>query len=236
MSARDIDLVSGGFFVTCSVQPKPWHDCQWLPREILSLSSCVAPFLPDLWAFEWASHPEVHGEAGLRAFGLPLELRSTIERRVRDAYARGRLGGSSVWYERAAAQEFVESLGEHGKRLVVLELAVLGDFVDTLLAELTPNAGQSIPGLIEQLRRRAAPDPVGIDRGWEALGVDYGCEMHSWACNGLIARADTELGIRTGAHGLLRCEADARAVVAWIEANELGEPVLWFPGLLRSIE
>ncbi|MBI5433088.1 MAG: hypothetical protein HZA52_09690 [Planctomycetes bacterium] len=236
MSRVGTDLVSGGFYVTRGVEPGASFDSASLPREILSLSPCVAAFLPDIWAFEWASNPVVEGEASLRAFGLPLELRSTIEQRVREAHARRRLGWASVWYDRDAAREFVESLGPNGESLVVIELAVPGEFVEKLFEELTPSAGQSIPGLLERLRRRSAPDSTGVDLGWELLAAEYGCHLHSWACNGLIARAEAELGIRTGAHGLLRTEADARAVCAWIDANELGEPLPWFPGLARRIE
>ncbi|MCE9594301.1 MAG: hypothetical protein K8S98_08905 [Planctomycetes bacterium] len=235
MSTARADLVSGGFYVTRCVQPPVAFESASSSQGILSLSPCLAEFLPDVWAFESASDPVAQGEAALRAFGLPLELRSAVERRVRDAHSRGRLGWSTVWQDREAAREFVESLGRHGTNLIVIELAVPADFAAQVLEEFRPSAEQSVPGFLECLRRGVAPDSTGIDLGWELLGVEYGCNLHSWACNGLVARAGEQLGIRTGAFGLICTEADARAVCAWIEAGELGEPVPWFPGLLRRI-
>jgi len=104
------------------------------------------------------------------------------------------------------------------------------DQVEEFLSEFEP-ARQTWPGIFgipDVIRRREAPDPTGQLIGFDVLGIAYG-EFHSWFCHSLEEPIAAELGIRTGAYGLLPTWSEANARAEYASRLEVGaEPVPWY--------
>lgn len=72
--------------------------------------------------------------------------------------------------------------------------------------------------------------------GFELVGFDGGT-WHSRLClDGLTGDVDDATGVRSGRHGLIADEADARRAAAWLTASGLGDPKVlrWYPVRLGS--
>jgi hypothetical protein len=214
---------------------KPEGLGELLPDRLLTLSPCLTQFLPDSWAFDWASFADSERVAALAKLGLTAELLPLIRRSVDAAFAAGELGWPNVWQSVRAAQALLATPGIADRDFLLVELGIPEDFVATLLADLAPAPGEGDSGLYARLKTASPVHQSGVPLGWELLGVETGGACHSWLCNSIQDDAARSLGIRPGSLGLLPSEEDARAVHSLI-ANGLGvEPVPWFPGRLSQI-
>lgn len=227
-------LISGGFYVTRILQ-KPDGLGELLPDRLLTLSACLTEFVPDSWAFDWASHTRAARVAALEKLGLPADLLARISQSADAAFAAGELGWPNVWQSLPAVQTFLANPGIAGHDFLLLELGVPEDFVATLLADLAPAPGEGDSGIYARLRNVAPVHPSAVPLGWELLGVETGGACHSWLCNSIQNDAAQDLGIRPGAFGLLPSEEDARAVHKLIANGPGAEPVPWFAGRLSQI-
>lgn len=227
-------LISGGFYVTRLVE-KPGGLGELLPDRVLTLTGCLAEFLPGWWAFDWASPSETDCAAALRKLGLEPEVLPLIREVANAALLAGDLGWSNVWHSATAAQDLLSSPGIAGRDLLLLELAVPEDCVPALLSLLAPVPGQAESGLYTRLKTALPPSDAALQLGWELLGLEIDGSCHSWLCNDLPHQAHRRLGTEPGPLGLLQSEQDARAVLELVPDELRAEPGPWFPGRLSRI-
>ncbi len=234
-STEPSSLVSAGFYITRPVPRHAWLGDALLPAEILTLSACLAPLVPDVWALAWSvcSHDERCAE--LAKLGLPPETLPAVMAHATEAFDRGDLGWPHVWQSPAAARAMVHALPDLPADFAVYELGVPDGAVDALVEALAPAEGMGAGGLFSRLSARVAVAHEAEVMGWEVLGVDAGGGLHSWLCNGLHTDAHRTRSVTPGALGLLAHEDDARAVEARIAEGVGAEPAQWFRGCVLRV-
>lgn len=72
------DFVSGGFYVTRFVERPTYVAQDLLPSKILSMCSCISPFVPDTWAIEWASDKQEERLEKAEKFGLSNGIKDVV--------------------------------------------------------------------------------------------------------------------------------------------------------------
>jgi hypothetical protein len=78
-------LLSGGFYVTRTISRPAGLGDVLLPERLISLSSCLTEFLPDLWALDWTSCSTDEQIAAVKKLGLPEALLPTLQKSATDA-------------------------------------------------------------------------------------------------------------------------------------------------------
>jgi hypothetical protein len=229
-------MISGGFYVTRTISRPPGLGDILLPAHLITLTSCLTEFLPDLWALDWTSCSTDERVAAVKKLGLPEELLPTLLKSATDAFNRGDLGWPCVWQSASAARAALALLNGAPLEFVVLELGVPKDAAAMLLAELAPRTGDAESGFLKKLRSASSLESLSVPLGWEVLGVEDGGSFHSWLCNSIQDDASAKLNVKPGPLGLLAAEHDAAAVVELIESGLGAEPVPWFRGLISRIE
>ena len=229
---------SAGFLVTRRV-PRPGYNApDLLPSLIVSASSDVATFIPDVWSIAWCGVEPSERRAEAAKLGIAPErvdgLVAAVTTRIADAE---RYGWPNIAYTLEAAWEMARLAAPEGG-LTVLELGLAASDVPALLeASASPEPAPGTaplgePGVRIALRRDAAVLATGRPLGFEPLcfNVALGC---SWLCNGLEVPVARVLGIRPNSSGLLSDPEESRRAVAYISRDDVGaEPGLWLPWLL----
>jgi hypothetical protein len=229
-------LISGGFYVTRTISRPAGLGDVLLPARLITLTSCLTEFLPDLWALDWTSCSTDERIAAVKKLGVPEELLPTLKNSATDALNRGDLGWPCVWQSASAARAALELVKGAPVELVVLELGVPEDAAAMLLAELAPRTGEAESGFLKKLISASSLEPRSVPLGWEVLGAEDGGSFHSWLCNSLHDDASAKLNVRPGPLGLLEAEDDAAAIVELIEGGLGAEPVPWFRGSISRVE
>ncbi|HEX6276419.1 MAG TPA: hypothetical protein VFZ53_25435 [Polyangiaceae bacterium] len=224
--------ISGGWYVVRLLERPAGLGTTLLPERILTLSSCLTQFFPDTWAIEWASHSADERLTAVRKLGIDAGRLPVVMSEMTAALASGELGWPSVWRSMGAARRAAIRFGFATGDFALIELGVPVDCADELLSHTRPSRGAGPGGFFEHLSSRTPVHAGGAAIGWEPLGVEVGADFHSWLCNSLHAVAKNRLGIEPGELGLLRTEADARAVDRMIAGGVGAEPVPWFPGVV----
>ncbi len=229
-------LISGGFYVTRAISRPAFLRDGLLPAQLITLSSCLTEFLPDLWALDWTSCSTDERIAAVKRLGVPEELLPTLRSSATEAFNRGDLGWPCVWQSASAARAALALVTSAPVEFVVLELGVPEDEAAVLLAELAPRSGDAESGFLQRLRSASPVEPRSSPLGWEVLGAEAGGSFHSWLCNSIPDDASAKLNVRPGPLGLLEAEHDAAAIVELIEAGLGAEPVPWFRGAVSRVE
>jgi hypothetical protein len=229
---------SAGFVVTRRVPRPDYNAPDLLPSLIVSASSDVATFFPDVWSIAWCGLEPAARRAEAAKLGIAPErvdgLVAAVTTRIADAE---RYGWPNIAYTLEAAWEMARLAAPEGG-LTVLELGLRASDVPALLEASAPpeqvpgTAPLGEPGVRIALRRDGAVLATGRPLGFEPLcfNVGLGC---SWLCNGLEVAVARELGIRPNSSGLLSDPEESRRAVAYISRDDVGaEPGLWLPWLL----
>jgi hypothetical protein len=230
------NLISGGFYVTRAISRPRWLGDTLLSERLVTISSCLTEFLPDLWAFDWTPFSDDERIAEVKKLGLPEEFLPVLRRSATDALNRGDLGWPCVWQSAVAAREVLAQVNGIAEEFVVLELGVPADAAAMLLADFAPWAGEAECGFLKKLKSASPLEARAVRLGWEVLGAEDGSSLHSWLCNSIQDEASAKLNVRPGPLGLLESEQDAQAIVELIDNGLPAEPVPWFRGLLSRIE
>lgn len=226
-------LVSGGFYIVELVARPPGLGDELLPERMLTLSACLAAFLPEAWALEWCGASPEERAAGAARLGIAEQHVPDVVAAMTEEFANGTLGWPNVWMDVSAARAAARRFGLSADRVALIELGVPASSVAGLEVALAPGPSEGEPGLRAWLARGAPTRDDGVPLGWELLGAERGGSLHSWLCNYLHVDASSRLGVRPAALGLLGSEADALAVEALIAADGRAEPVPWFRAQLR---
>jgi hypothetical protein len=229
---NELDVVSGGFYVVL-LAPRPTGRGEaWLPERILTMSPCLTQFFPDAWAIEWVAQSNAERLASAAKFGLNESVLADVVRSMTAALNEGEIGFPNVWRSIVAARATARQFLQRRDDLLLVELGIPTEFAAHLIDDLRPGPGLGSTGLYDCLVAKLPIHEGGVPLGWELLGAELGPSFHSWLCNALHDEAATRLHITPGSLGLLRTEADARAVAALVEEGIGAEPVPWFPALL----
>ena len=229
---------SAGFIVTRRVPRPEYSAADLLPSLIVSASSDLAGFIPDVWSIAWCGVDPADRRAEAAKLGIAPErvdgLVAAVTTRIADAE---RYGWPNIAYTLDAAWEMARLAAPEGG-LTVLELGLAAVDVPSLLEASAPpetapgSARLGEPGVRVALRLNRSVLATGRALGFEPLcfNVALGC---SWLCNGLEVPVARELGIRPNSSGLLSDPEEARRAVAYISRDDVGaEPGLWLPWLL----
>lgn len=226
MSSERVGL---GYFVTTPVPRPPYAAADLLPAEVVSLSPCLATFLPDAWAFAWASGGDDERLARAAHFGLDRGALAGLEALAERALAGGDLGFPNVCLSLEAARSFAALPRPPGRETWVIGASVAAGHRDALLDVLRPAAGQGPPGVYLAAERAEPPAPGGRELGYELIAFEGGISC-SWLCSGLERAARERLGAPVNAFGLLADEAHARALAGLVDRGDVAaEPCLYLP-------
>ena len=226
------DYLFGGYLVTQRVARPELMSAELLPARLLTASSCLAPFVPDVWALDWTLVTREERERTAGALGIaPGAVPALIEHTTR-AFHEGQLGWPNIVKSSEALVRLMRLLPTTSAWVAVglgLHRKHLGEFLEGNAPAENHGAG----GVYEMILAESALPPGGAILGYEPLGFEYGGEPHSWLCNGLEKVCSRALGIRPGPSGLLETEDEAERAVAHISRDDVGaEPVRWLPWML----
>lgn len=228
---------SAGFVVTRSVPRPSYVSAELLPEAVVSLSGCIASFVPDTWCIEWTGDsPEQRRE---RAGAFDLDEAALAEL---TAWATARFGDAilslDAFFEYRAALEVVERFLACVPSVKLLEIALHQSLVDEFCraAEPPPPQPGYAPfgrgGILEAILKERSPTEGGRLLGFEPLLSDFPLSC-SWLCNGLESLVAEQLGIRPNAAGLIATFEEACRCVEFISRDEIAaEPGLWLPWLV----
>jgi hypothetical protein len=229
---------SAGFLVTRRFPRPDFAAADLLPSVLVSGSSDLAAFIPDVWAIAWCGVEAADRRASAARLGIGPERVDAVVAEVTALIANdAQYGWPNVCHAPAAAA-VMKRLTEPADDIVLLELALAQAHAARLIQASTPpptapgQAPFGEPGVRTALRRGLSPGRDGRPLGIEPLCFDHalGC---SWLCNGLEAVVARELGIRPNEAGLIGSAEQAEQAVAYISRDEVGaEPGLWLPWLI----
>ena len=227
-------IVSGGYFLTRAVERPPCMSADLLPERVLSLSSCIADFVPDYWAVAWAGIPQEDRQAEARKVGIPVNLLSDVISWTTAQLEAGEFGWPCVFLSVGAARDFTRRFPTAMPGLRMLGLGLSLDTVDRFLDEARPELAESSPGVYRAIGDRAEMARDGVPLGWEMLCYDLG-EFHSWLCNGLETEVAETFGIAPNAAGFIAsAEAAVKAAEFCGREDVASEPGLWLPWLVME--
>lgn len=207
-----------------------------VPPAILTLSSCFACTVPAWWAFRWCAD-EKKRAAGLEACGLkdrPAEFLNWVTERE----SRRELLFPNVICTLNVARQLVVRFLIQTRDWHLLGLGLNRSLRESFLNEFKP--ARAMPGapfdsetpLYEMLLETRELESGARILGYDVLGPDAACTIHSWLCNGLETRAHW-FGIHVNSLGLLDKYIDAEKIAQ--DANDPGtgaEPVPWYPWIV----
>lgn len=203
-----------------------------LPSKLLTLSTCLAPFLPDAWSYSWAEMSEAERLLPVEQLGLPSESLWRWVNEMTVGFDAGDVAWPHVIRSFDVASEIFLRL-PIDREWRLLEIGLHVDDVDGFVRS-ERWASPSPPGIVASILERQAIRTGGVALGFEVLGSEQGTP-HSWLCNGLENDAATSLGVRPNASGLLSTLDAARRASRYFNDERLGEPVTWFPWLVVDL-
>jgi hypothetical protein len=218
-------LVSGGYLVARRTPRRPGLSEDRFPERMISASERVAPILPSVplgWV-EAANAPpgpfssyadEVQGKilwalaADLERFGLESSRAAVLADCLAAATERGDFYSPSGFVSVEAARTLLRCVSADAVDGVILGLALPPTEVDAVVSREEP--GSYLAAL---LHWGAAPDPTGVELGWEVLGSEDG-ELVSWVDNPIaLLRAPA---VQPNENGLLATREDANCIAAYL--------------------
>ncbi len=238
MGATISDFVSGGFYITKPMERPECFSRDLLPARILSVSPCISPFVPDVWAIEWtsASREERLEKAG--TFGISAEIHEVIPW-VTSRFDK-EIGWPNVCYKIDTANEFRETFLSKAPDAIILGIGLHKSCIAKFVAFTKPPEKESGHAPIGESGVRFCVQqgtrlPEGNVLGFELIVTDEQSRVldHSWLCNGLEKYAHDKYGILLNANGFIERYDDALKCADDISCGEVGaEPGLWLPWLV----
>jgi hypothetical protein len=221
------EWIQAGFFLITEAVPYP-RDQQFLPPQIITVSTCMVHAYPGWWALPGEEMLPDGGTRPRTLADVPEELKLTgsefEEARswVDRSLASSDLGWPNVFLNLRAAREFKRRFMKAVPGVHLIGLVIAADDAE----EFTPDYETSGLGMI--VSRRLPPDDSGAFLGFDVLGVEIGWSFHTFSCNGLAADYVGRLGITFNAYGLIPDQDQALAAAEYTNRDETGaEPVPW---------
>ncbi|MGB7328593.1 MAG: hypothetical protein WBD31_27195 [Rubripirellula sp.] len=208
-----------------------------MPDRLVSVSGCLAKFLPDTWCIEWANASNAERIDAAEFFCLDEDKLRLIVAKATQMFGE-RIGWPNVCRDLEAAQSFAAETKGPEIDLRILELGLHVDSVEAFCRDAEPNpspdgyAPMGRHGVHELLLFRNFVSESGARLGFEPLLSD-GTITCSWLCNGLESVVAERLDIRPNSVGLIETLDQALEAVALIGHDDTGaEPGRWLPWLV----
>lgn len=204
-----------------------------LPDQLVSMSSCLAEFLPDVWCIQWANASEAECQRGAEFFALTEDQRFELTTTVTAAFGQ-ELGWPNVILELETARALATT-SLHLPDMRILELGLHHESVATFCRNAEPKQQEGFApvgrhGIHEALLKHRRTSASGIPLGFEPLLSD-GWLSDSWLCHGLETVVAKQLQVHPNRVGLIETIEEARSVTAFIARDDVA-PGVWLPWLI----
>jgi hypothetical protein len=218
------NYIAGGFFVVPRIS-RPADASDLLPRNILTVSSCLATIVPDTWAVDLGYPADEDRADGATKLSIAPAL---IPDLVKWVTAEIGPDPPSAFHSLTAAREFHRRfITQPG--VLVIGIGLHRSLRDSFDAQIDkdPTKGH---GLLERVQQNDLLPGGGIVLGYEPLGF-CGGSFHTWLCNISADQVNKRLGIRPNENGLISTVEEGTRVVHYI--TEAGaEPAIWEPWMV----
>lgn len=235
------DYVAGGYFISRYFDRTGFWSAELLPARLITVSGCIAPFMPDVWSISWASGNHVEKEHACGAFGLRASQLPKLTQWVNSRVDEKKIGFPNVCMSLEVARELMAMFLPHDPNVVLLGIGLHRKFVDEILndnasdSDIPADDGDDTPrsGVYESLRQAKPLGDGGDVLGFELLGYEHTGAFHSWLCNGLEKKLHRAIRIKPNQHGFIPSAADAEKGARYIRRNDIGaEPATWLPWMV----
>ncbi len=217
--------ISGGYFITRRVERQPGMDAA-LPASLVTLSGCLAPFIPDSWSYSWSNDSTDQRAAARARFSLDEPTAAAASAWADNAINTDAVGWPSVFPSASDALRFRAEFLPTVKDALVVGISLDPQRVAEFLSR-TLSDGCDPGGVHRALERRAQPETGGRFLGFDVLGWDC-WPFHSYLCNGLEKEFASRFDARPNADGLYDDAVVASKCAAWAcDERSHAEPVLW---------
>ncbi|KIG12867.1 hypothetical protein DB30_00934 [Enhygromyxa salina] len=210
-SDEDKPWTSAGYFFTARVPRPKWGtepDPGILPNQMLTLSTCLAPVIPDGW-------PSI-AQPGFARPKAPLDLSDELAERIERFGKAINHEHPDRWPWVPLTLEEARAFGRAYLRSVPNVVLIGAALLDSELAEFLEFSSDSDSASPQVLaaRRGLRAEPGGVLRGYEVLG-DAVHEAHSLACTGSERELHRDEGVVFNDEGLIDDLATALRVAKW---------------------
>ncbi|MGH7815167.1 MAG: hypothetical protein ACREQI_14335 [Candidatus Binataceae bacterium] len=223
------DYIWGGYYI--AKLATDYKKSNLVPDAIITLSDCIAEFLPDSdWSIDWMSSAEER-EKRAEKCGFPSAQRDAFVKWSTELMRVGKFGLPNVLLSMETATELLRRFPFDRSEWHLLGAGLRKDEVDRFIALCAPPTyqGQGQDGVYEALVRKEQLHRSGRILGYDVLGhEEYGGGFHSWFCNSLEEEVAEKLGIRPDHNGLLKTYAEAAACAQYAgDPDTHAEPASW---------
>ncbi len=227
-------IVSGGYFLTKDVRRPNSVAASLMPSRLLSMSSCICDFVPDVWAVEWADMEASERAVEALKFGLPATSVDSVVQWTTEHMHTESLGWPSVFFSVNGARAFAKEFLRDAEGLKLLGIGLHEECLEEFLSEEKTEPEQGTPGVYSAVDKRQPLEEGGSELGWEVLGYDFG-DFHSWLCNSLENKVAKKCSIKPGERGFIESASDALSAAQFCRKKGSGaEPGYWAPWLVRE--
>jgi hypothetical protein len=210
-----------------------------LAPGFVTVSSCLAEIVPDLWAIEWTKVDEAERLARAWEFGIDADHLPGAIRWATDHLDGGGFAWPNVFLTIAAAREFRRQFVTERVRL--LQMSLPEQSLEPFLALTTPPAQQpgyapvgSI-GVHVALQQRSSLTDFADQRGFEVLGFDGAAGFDSFRCNALESDFQRLFGVQFNQWGLIDDAGEAARCADFANRPEVSTcAVAWHPWLVSE--
>jgi hypothetical protein len=229
-------FVSAGFFVTRSINRPDYANPSLIPERVVTVSRCLAKFLPDTWCIEWTNDSDAERQEGANCFGLSQQRLFALIAESTTGF-ESRFGWPNVIWDLGFAQSIATQFLGEVSDVRVIELGLHRDDVEAFCHDAEPEQHEGYAsvgrhGIHEAILKNREVSESGISLGFEPLLSD-GMLSCTWLCNGLETEIAERLQICPNPIGLIDTIELAQTVVSYIGRDDVGaEPGLWLPWLI----
>jgi len=228
-----MDYYLGGYYLVEGVN-RPEYSATFLPLTIWSISSCISPNYPDIWALPWTSYQDEKRLAFQTRLGLANTEFKEMQAWVNTAFNEDQFGWPNVWLNLDDAQEYYRCYLQAIPQMKLLAIGIPASYLDQCLKAAQPDAGMGQTGLyLLLLKPQKLSEFSNADaRRFELLNVEHGYVSHSFLCNHLEADYQ-KMKLTFNEYGLLADYDDARQAEEFTNLETTpAEPGPWFPWLI----
>jgi hypothetical protein len=207
------------------------------PGEIVTMSTCLTVTLPNAWAYEWVDMADEERKRRAQIWGLGDSHLNEFIKWTTEALRAGEIGYPNAIPTLNTARDLLRrfAISNNGSKL--LGLGLRRDNAASFVAQWIPlQENEFLPAIPEAISKGLALDPSGQVIGYEVLGWEVD-GFHSWFCSLSKKDVRAELGVRTGANGLLESYDEAVKVASAAAQPHDAAPfgsVAWYPWAVVS--
>lgn len=212
----------GGYFI---IKPTPranWMNCNVLDEKILSASSCICDFYPDINVF-WNKSQKVK-ESYKKTLEIDDFTYDKMEYWINEAFEKS-IESPNVFNNYESAIEFYNKFLSKQQDLKIIGIAIHKTHKDSFVEE----QDDLTYGICKNLNKLIPIDIQNTILGYEILGYEFG-GFHSYICNGLENKYYEKYKLVLNENGFIPTLEEANILSNYTNDEIDGkEPVLWLP-------